>query len=186
VFVLAIIKIVQLGEGNDIKNPDFTFALIILANTVFCSYYLIHGVLTERPYEIGVLVMATLIVLVYIVLNFSLAQTKGVVKSVRLGFACALSPVIIVLGSLIAKLYRDSGRLIFRTVGANSTLQEMCKTLFFFLGLLKFDLQLGVSMVLLILMNGMTIKVNDIVILAVGIPFSIVCFVLGYLCVSTM
>ncbi|CAG2226975.1 unnamed protein product [Mytilus edulis] len=71
-----------------------------------------------------------------------LADTR--LGKVRLVLACILSPILIVLGVLIAKLYNDSGKLIFRTVGANTEQQAMCKTMFAFFGLLKFDLQLGV------------------------------------------
>jgi hypothetical protein len=59
-----------------------------------------------------------------------------------------LRPILIVLGALIAKLYNDSGKLIFRTVGASVEQQHMCKTMFAFFGLLKFDLQLGVSLLI--------------------------------------
>ena len=59
-----------------------------------------------------------------------------------------LSPILIVLGVLIAKVYNDSGKLIFRTVGASVEQQHMCKTMFAFFGLLKFDLQLGVSLLI--------------------------------------
>ena len=67
---------------------------------------------------------------------------------IRLVIASVLSPILIVLGALIAKLYNDSGKLIFRTVGASVEQQHMCKTMFAFFGLLKFDLQLGVSLLI--------------------------------------
>jgi len=63
----------------------------------------------------------------------------------RLIVCSFMSPVLIVLGTWIAKQYLDSGSLIFRTVGANSLMQDMCKIMFAFYGILKFDLQLSVG-----------------------------------------
>ncbi|XP_048752003.1 uncharacterized protein LOC125663715 isoform X2 [Ostrea edulis] len=175
---LAIQRLVTTSNGN----PDFTFALIIIINALFCVYYVFHGLLAERPYEVIVMVLATVVILIYIVVNYILS-TKNDVKLARLVLACILSPVIIVIGLMIAKEYHESGRLIFRTVGADSTMQGFCKTLFLFLGLQKFDLQLNVTMVLLILQSGTNADTEDIVVLAVGVPVTIACFALGYLSV---
>lgn len=85
--------------------------------------------------------------------SLSLKYYNSYTFQIRLVLACILSPILIVLGVLIAKLYNDSGKLIFRTVGANTEQQAMCKTMFAFFGLLKFDLQLGVGIILLFLHN---------------------------------
>lgn len=175
--------IYKLATITDRSSTDFTFAIVLLLNTVFCGYYLVHGVLLERPYEIGVLVIATFIVWLYIIINFALAVHKDRVKMARLIVALILSPAIIILGLLIGKHYHDSGRLIFRTVGASSEDQAMCKTMFFFYGLLKFDLQLGLSMVILILSEGLKIRFEEKIILPIGIIISIAAFIIGYLCV---
>ncbi|CAG2221507.1 unnamed protein product [Mytilus edulis] len=177
--VLAIVKIVELAKDQNTKDPDFTFALIVIINTIFCLYYVLNGILAERPYEILVFVLANIIVWIYVIANYAISP--GDIKLVRLVLACILSPILIVLGVLIAKLYNDSGKLIFRTVGANTEQQAMCKTMFAFFGLLKFDLQLGLSMVVLILTNGTKTDTQDIVILSVGPVYTVICFLLGYL-----
>ncbi|XP_071146198.1 uncharacterized protein [Mytilus edulis] len=179
--VLAIVKIVELAKDQNTKDPDFTFALIVIINTIFCLYYVLNGILAERPYEILVFVLANIIVWIYVIANYAISP--GDIKLVRLVLACILSPILIVLGVLIAKLYNDSGKLIFRTVGANTEQQAMCKTMFAFFGLLKFDLQLGLSMVVLILTNGTKTDTQDIVILSVGPVYTVICFLLGYLSV---
>ncbi|KAJ8321075.1 hypothetical protein KUTeg_002662 [Tegillarca granosa] len=120
-----VMTIYKLATITDRSSTDFTFAIVLLLNTVFCGYYLVHGVLLERPYEIGVLVIATFIVWLYIIINFALAVHKDRVKMARLIVASILSPAIIILGLLIGKHYHDSGRLIFRTVGASSEDQAM-------------------------------------------------------------
>lgn len=66
-------------------------------------------------------------------------------EQIRLIAVSAVSPFVIVLGGWIFKSYRDSGKLIFRLVGANSQMQETCQLLFFFHALIKFNLQLNVS-----------------------------------------
>lgn len=175
---LAIQRLATTSKGN----PDFTFALIIIINALFCIYYVFHGLLAERPYEVIVMVLATFAVLIYIIVNYILS-TQNDIKLARLVLACVLSPFIIVLGVIIAKEYHDSGRLIFRTVGADSMMQGFCKILFLFLGLQKFDLQLNVTMVLLILQSGTKVDTEDIIILSVGVPVTIFCFALGYFCV---
>lgn len=180
-FILAIVKIVELANGNQTKDPDFTFALIIIINTVFCVYYVLNGIVAERPYEILVFVVATAVVWIYIIANYALRPEQ--IKMIRLIIACVLSPILIVLGFWIARIYNESGRLIFRTVGASIEQQEMCKTMFAFFGLLKFDMQLGLSMVILILTNGTKTDTKDVIILTVGSAVTIVCFLVGYLCV---
>ncbi|XP_061163070.1 uncharacterized protein LOC133172236 isoform X2 [Saccostrea echinata] len=175
---LAIQRLATTSNGN----PDFTFALVIIVNAVFCMYYVFHGLLAERPYEIIVMVLATIAVTIYVIVNFILGPKKDV-KIARLVLVCILSPIIVVMGFIIAKEYHDSGRLIFRMVGADSTLQGFCKNLFLFLGLQKFDLQLNVTMVLLILQSGTKVDTEDIVIISVGVPVTIACFALGYLSV---
>lgn len=175
---LAIQRLATTSNGN----PDFTFALIIIINALFCIYYVIHGLLAERPYEVIVMVLATFAVLIYIIVNY-IMSTQNDVKLARLVLACVLSPIIIILGVIIAKEYHDSGRLIFRTVGADSMMQGFCKILFLFLGLQKFDLQLSVTMVLLILQSGTKVDTEDIIILSIGVPVTLICFALGYLSV---
>lgn len=175
---LAIQRLATTSNGN----PDFTFALIIIVNALFCIYYVIHGLLAERPYEVIVMVLATFAVLIYIIVNY-IMSTQNDIKIARLVLACVLSPVIIILGVIIAKEYHDSGRLIFRTVGADSMMQGFCKILFLFLGLQKFDLQLSVTMVLLILQSGTKVDTEDIFILSFGVPVTLICFALGYLSV---
>ena len=67
-----------------------------LSLAVFIAYYLIHGVLTERPYEILVLVIATFIVLVYIVVNYAVGKsTRDVIKlvSIEQVFIKSLDPM---------------------------------------------------------------------------------------------
>ncbi|XP_056009062.1 uncharacterized protein LOC125663569 [Ostrea edulis] len=85
---------------------------------------------------------------------------------------------------MLAHKYYTSRKLICRTVGAYSAMQEQCENLFIFLGLQTFDLQLNITMVILILRSGSNVDTEGIVILSVGIPVTITYFVLG--CISAL
>ena len=78
------------------------------------------------------------------ILFTSIYLTSVVLFQARLIIASVLSPIIIVIGSLLARDYNESKSLIFRTVGANTKLQNICNTLFMFMGILKGDLQVSV------------------------------------------
>lgn len=45
---------------------------------VFCIYYVIHGLLAERPYEVIVMVLATFAVLIYIIVNYIMSTQNDV------------------------------------------------------------------------------------------------------------
>ena len=55
--------------------------------SVFCAYYVLNGVLAERPYEILVFVIATVIVWVYIIANYALRPGDGPIKLVSNTFS---------------------------------------------------------------------------------------------------
>nr|KAG5710523.1 hypothetical protein BaRGS_013169 [Batillaria attramentaria] len=127
---------------------------------VFGSYYVVHGVLQERATEILIFSIATFAVLIYLIVNYAAGKKDSV------------------------KLYYRSGNLIFRMVGANAQLQFMCRLLFLFFDCLKFDLQLGISMVILILVSRLNVDTEDIVVLSVGGTVTIAWFFLGYYTVA--
>ena len=52
-----------------------------------------------------------------------------------------------------------------------------------FSSLLKFDLQVTLSIVLLVLRNGAHLKALEIIVLAVGVPFAVMWAVLGWMSV---
>ncbi|XP_059158391.1 uncharacterized protein LOC131942505 [Physella acuta] len=161
------------------NNTDFTFGLVLLLNAVFCIWFVIEGVLRERPSELVILTIATVIIMVYLIANY-LAGYHNDIKLIRLIIACVFCPFLVVLGLYIAWHYHVSKQLIFRTVGASETLQKLYRNLLAFQDFLKFDLQLGGSMVILILKTPNDIAVQDIVILSVGGVFTLVWFIVGF------
>ncbi|KAK7502591.1 hypothetical protein BaRGS_00006166 [Batillaria attramentaria] len=174
-FAFTVYKIATVSTSD----PDFTFALVLLVSTLFGSYYVVHGVLQERATEILIFSIATFAVLIYLIVNYA-AGKKDSVKLGRLIVAAVLCPVLVAMGAHLCVQYYRSGNLIFRMVGANAQLQFMCRLLFLFFDCLKFDLQLGISMVILILVSRLNVDTEDIVVLSVGGTVTIAWFFLGY------
>ncbi|ESO85935.1 hypothetical protein LOTGIDRAFT_235699 [Lottia gigantea] len=179
IIATAVLSIYKMATTS-VTDTDFTFALLLLVNAGFCIFYVIHGVLKERAYELGILLIAVVGIVLYSVLNFSLVDKRGPVKIARLVIVCVMSPPIMLFCVKYGLDYYRSGNLIFRTIGANATLQGICKTLYLFHDLLKLDLQLGISMVILILNSTVDVALDDYIILSVGGVFSIIWFIIGF------
>ncbi|XP_059178210.1 uncharacterized protein LOC131957428 isoform X2 [Physella acuta] len=164
------------------QSADFSFGILLLINAGFCIWFTIDGVLRERPSEIVMLCLATIIILFYIIFNFALGD-KNSIKLARLIVASISCPGITVVGLYCARKYYLSNHLIFRTVGAFQDMQNLYKNLLYFQDLLKFDLQVGCSIIVLVL-DGNDVEVHEIVILSLGGAFKIVWFILGYIVMS--
>jgi hypothetical protein len=82
------------------------------------------------------------------IIHQSFNQSILLLFKARLIIAGILCPPLIAVGVWLSFSYHSSGNLIFRTVGANTEIQNMCKLIFVFFDLLKFDLQLSVSVLL--------------------------------------
>lgn len=54
-----------------------------------------------------------------------------------------------------------------------------------FISLLKFDFQVTLTLLILVLRNGIQIDLLEKIVLGVGIPFSLIWVLLGYIAVST-
>lgn len=165
---------------NDSNSTDFTFTLLIILNATFVAFYAVHGVLRERKYELYVQVLAIVIILVYCIAEYA-KNIKGHndVKLARLILACILAPPNIILAVLVA---RDFGELEFRIAGASEHLQYIYNQAAIFSCWLKFDLQVTVSFVVLVLKEGTAnIGTLEIVTLSVGIPYTLLWDMFGWI-----
>lgn len=184
----AIITIVRIKESEK-GDSDFTFAVLLLVNLIFILYYTFHGVFCERPFELLASVAATVVVLLYCVVEYSIRgkNSHGSNWDLKLGrliVICILGPVDIVLGSIIASRFYQSKGLIFRTVGGNAALQNMCQVMFIFTAFLKFDFQLVISLLILILSGGSNhMDFAEKLIIGIGVPLSFFWVVLGFVMV---
>ncbi|KAH9507556.1 hypothetical protein Btru_051462 [Bulinus truncatus] len=167
----------------DKTHPDFTFCIFLLVNAAFCIFFTVDAIFRERPSEIIILSITTIIILLYLIINYA-AGTKNDIKLARLIIACISCPVLVVMGMMIAKKYFMSGHLIFRTVGALDNMQKLYRSLLYLQDGLKIDLQLGVSLVIFVLDGNKTIETHEIVILVVGLIVEIGYFFLGWIAFS--
>eukprot|EP00106_Octopus_bimaculoides_P015216 XP_014782658.1 PREDICTED: uncharacterized protein LOC106878077 isoform X2 [Octopus bimaculoides] len=183
--VIAIcLTIYQLVKAVSEKHyVDIIFTILILINAGFCVFYTIHGLLRERAYELLALVAAMIVIFIYCIVQASVNKNLETVKLVRLIIASILVPLNIGLATLVVRRF---GWLEFKIVGASEALQNMYKQATLFSTLLKFDLQVTVSVVILTLSlrfnNLANLKPNtmELVVLFIGIPISLGWDFLGY------
>ncbi|XP_072019297.1 uncharacterized protein [Amphiura filiformis] len=176
---LTVDRLAIINSATD----DFTFALLLLVNTVFCIYYVIHSILREHPHELFVFAFSLTALIVYCIANFAetIEMDFSHVKLIRLIVVCLIGPFSISLGIYIGIKYMRSRRVIFRTVGANIHLQDLCGNMYFFSDLIKFDLQLQTSMLILVLDDGTNSNVYEKVVMGLGLPLGIIWHIIGFL-----
>ncbi|XP_046575473.1 uncharacterized protein LOC124283453 [Haliotis rubra] len=181
---LTIYRLVVVVE-SDPESSDFTFTILLLINAGFSAFYVIHGVLHERVYELYALIVAILVVTMYCVLEYGAFNKEGqtTVKLVRLILVCILAPPNIFLAWAVAK---DFGYLEFRIVGASEYLQHLYKQASIFSCFLKLDLQASVSFVVLALKEGTDITLLEKINLGVGIPYTLLWSILGWFVVREL
>ncbi|XP_046570227.1 uncharacterized protein LOC124278542 [Haliotis rubra] len=178
---LTIYRLVVVVE-SDPESSDFTFTILLLINAGFSAFYVIHGVLRERVYELYALIVAILVVTMYCVLEYGAFNKEGqtTVKLVKINM-CILAPPNIFLAWAVAK---DFGYLEFRIVGASEYLQHLYKQAAIFSCFLKLDLQASVSFVVLALKEGTDITLLEKINLGVGIPYTLLWSILGWFVVT--
>ncbi|KAL4226670.1 hypothetical protein ACF0H5_014650 [Mactra antiquata] len=163
---------------DDPENSDFTFTILIIVNACFVAFYVFHGVLRERKYELYVQILAVLVILAYCIVEYAVKKdNRTTVKLVRLIITCVLAPPNVVLSVLVA---RDFGELEFRIAGASAHLQAIYNEAAVFSCWLKFDFQVTVSLVILVLRYGIKVSTLETVTLAVGIPYTLLWDMFGW------
>ncbi|XP_074645761.1 uncharacterized protein LOC141902029 [Tubulanus polymorphus] len=163
-------------------SQDFTFAILLLLNIGFCGFYAIHGVLRERVFEVYALIAAILTVELYCIIEYiENVDGRNTIKLVRLIVICVLAPLNIFLAVIAAKGF---GFLDCRIVGATQFMQSIYRTLTIYSCFLKFDLQVALSIVVLVMVNGTNVELFEIITLSVGIPYSIIWTTLGIIFVQ--
>ena len=181
---ITFIRVVESIHGK----PDFTFGILLIINLLFVLLYTVNGVICEKPFEILMSVLATLVVMLYCIIEYSTAGYKDptVKRNEKLGrliAICVLGPVDVVLGLVTSWRYLASKRFIFRMVGGKVDLQNMCQLMYSFTAFLKFDFQLVIGLLVLIL-NGAGDSVLTLlqkITLAIGVPVSFTWMICGFL-----
>ncbi|XP_055954522.1 uncharacterized protein LOC130010690 [Patella vulgata] len=58
---LSIFKMTTISKSDS----DFTFSIVLIRNAIFCTFYVVHGLLKERAYEIVIFMIAIFGILLY-------------------------------------------------------------------------------------------------------------------------
>lgn len=111
----------------------------------------------EQAFEVLAFVASCVILIVYVVINFvkESTSTSDVFKLVRLVLTSVFGTSMGGVGLVLGCNYWQSENLIFRTVGADSSIQAMCRTLFTAITLILFDTQIVGSVIIMALHHGM-------------------------------
>lgn len=181
--ILGTVALTIYRLANPIEKSDSTFGTLLLINTAFCLVYVFHGVFGERPYELWAFMAATTLVTLYCIIEYAVTDDRTTVKLVRLIILLVLAPVDLILSFKISMQHYTSRNLIIRTLrSANIKLQNMCVVMLVFQTLLKFDFEIGVSLVVLVFDTGFNhTTAGEIVILVVGSFLEVVWLIVGYL-----
>ena len=182
-FVISFVRVSESAQGQ----PDFTFGILLIINLFFVLLYTVNGVFCEKPFEVLMSVLATFIVMLYCIIEYASVGHKGggARRNEKLGRLVAISffgPVDMVLGVIISWKYFASKRLIFRTVGGKVDLQNMCQLMYSFSGFLKFDFELVISLLVLVL-NGAgdsELSLLQKISIGIGVPVSLLWVILGF------
>ncbi|KAK2146884.1 hypothetical protein LSH36_580g00024 [Paralvinella palmiformis] len=175
---MSLYRLIVLNSVQ-IDSPDFTLTILIVINCLFCAFYVVHGILREKEFELYVYIGAILFILTYCVLEYAINVFGHTpIKLARLVIISVLAPFNIILAVLVA---REFGWLEFKIVGASEVLQSMYRDASRYTSLLLFDLQVMITFVLLVLNNGIQVTLAEIITVSVGIPLSVIWCILGWL-----
>ncbi|CAH3112548.1 unnamed protein product [Pocillopora meandrina] len=159
-------------------SPDYTFAIILFINIIFCFFYAVHGILREREFELYAYIVGIVVLLSYICIDLIVNKDgRSKLKWARFGAILVLGPPNIYFGFRVAL---DFGFLAFKVVGASESLHRMYRYAGMFSCLLKFDLQLAVSLAIFVIYNVQDLGVGDKITVGVGIPLQLAWSILGW------
>lgn len=171
---LTIERLVKLEKDT----PDYTFAIILFINIMFCFFYAVHGILREREFELYAYIVGIIVLLSYVCVDLIVNKKKPTkLKWARFGAIIALGIPNIYFGIKVA---RDFGFLAFKVVGASESLHRMYRYAGMYSSLLKFDLQLGVSLAVFVITKVQVLRPQDKVTVGVGIPLQLAWSILGW------
>lgn len=171
---ITIDRLIELHKDT----PDYTFAIILFINIGFCLFYAVHGVLREREFELYVYIVGIVVLLIYIIIDLIVNDiNRTTLKWVRFGAIIGLGPPNIYFAIKVAQGF---GYLAFRTVGAAESIHRMYRYAGMFSCLIKFDLQLAVSLAVFVIMKVNDLQVGDKITVGIGIPFQLFWSILGW------
>ena len=133
----------------DETRADFTFGILLLWTAVFAYYHVYVAIVNERPYDLVTYIVSTVVVWLYVVVNFIKTPHPPESKLIRLISTSAFVPLIVGIGVVLCRryllsryclliirtivlitffLFTCTRSFIFNTVGANVDFQKMFMT----------------------------------------------------------
>ena len=173
----------------DEDKADFIFAILLLWTAIFSVYHVLAGVISERAYDIVVYMVSTTIVWGYVVINYIEAddENRTAGKLARLIVTSCVGPFILGIGVILCRKYYKSSNFISYTLGvADSTFINMYSTLLLHDSVIKFDIQMGGSVLILWVQKSFiepTADPVEVVVIVVGILITIFWATQAYLAV---
>ncbi|XP_071551891.1 uncharacterized protein [Panulirus ornatus] len=164
---LAVYRLFYFSPGK----PDYVFAMLLIFHSAFCIIYILDGVFREQVFEVLAFVASCVILIVYVVINFvkGSTSTSDVFKLVRLVLTLVFGTSMGGVGLILGYNYWQSENLIFRTVGADSSIQAMCRALFTTITLILFDTQIVGSVIIMAIHHGIaSLDLEELLTLSVG------------------
>ncbi|XP_076045034.1 uncharacterized protein LOC143027587 [Oratosquilla oratoria] len=178
---LGIDRLIALSPGSS----DYVFAIVLIFNAGFSVFYVLDGVLREQAFELMAFVISSVILITYVTINYiQQSASSDTFKLVRLIVTTVFGVPLAILGARFFWEYLQSGYLIFRTVGADSNIQAMCRTLLTTMTLIVFDIQVLGNVVVLAIHDGVwSLDTEEIITISLGFPFILAWGMIAYLAI---
>lgn len=163
-------------------SDDFTFTLMTLIPILFNAWFIISGIVKARFQDIIAFILSFAIMTFYLGISvFSSHETDPdpLLKKVRFGLAVASFVVVLLFGGYSAWDYYVRREYIYR-INAKGEMQSKLCRLFWCSSFISFDLEVQVSMIILVMDEGMMWNEVDIIVIVVGLLILIAWAVAGF------
>ncbi|KAM7310399.1 uncharacterized protein ISCGN_007307 [Ixodes scapularis] len=163
-------------------SDDFTFTLMTLIPILFNAWFIISGIVKARFQDIIAFILSFAIMTFYLGISvFSSHETDPdpLLKKVRFGLAVASFVVVLLFGGYSAWDYYVRREYIYR-INAKGEMQSKLCRLFWCSSFISFDLEVQVSMIILVMDEGMMWNEVDIIVIVGGLLILIAWAVAGF------
>uniref|UniRef100_V5IBW6 DUF7789 domain-containing protein n=2 Tax=Ixodes ricinus TaxID=34613 RepID=V5IBW6_IXORI len=157
-----------LPKGTD----DFSFAIMLFCSNILCIWHLGIGVAQQLAFDIIVFIVSALFLWIYLIVNLTStheANPLPSLKYVRFGFATFFFLGMTAFSGLriLPSYCKQPTWFLFR-YSADPKTQRMIYTFCSSLSLIVLDVQLQVSMIILVMDTGVYLSTFDICVIVVG------------------
>lgn len=169
--ILSIIQFISVIDSGNVASDDYNFSLLLIFNGGCAAFYAVHGLLREKSYELFAFVLATLLVLVYCIVDIAVnVEGRSVLKWLRLVLAIYL--FLSNFGFAFC-VNRGFGKIANIVAGALQWKLDVYHLASLFYWSLAFDAQIAVCFMILVLKDGGSFDMLQVVMFAIGIPYSV-------------